>query len=175
MSRVRAIILLTLFYLGLTANLGLANILAGLLIAAGVSYLVPIQPQRLLIRQLPIALWGLLRYALILVIDLIKSGFQVALILVKPGLSIKPGIIAFEMGHESEINAALDAHAITLTPGELVVEMTPDCVDYTHFLDVTRSAEALLEASTMRKDLLDKIFPDVSADTPDEGTEHKHV
>lgn len=170
MSRIRTIILLGLFYLGLTANLELANILAGILIAAGVSYMIPIQSQRLQLRQLPAALWALLRYTLILIIDLIKSGVQVARMLVRPELSIKPGIIAFEMGHESEINAALDAHAITLTPGELVVDMTPDCVAYTHFLDVTRSTEALHEARTMRKDLLDKIFPETNTDRRDEGT-----
>ena len=175
MSRVRSIILLNLFYLGLTANLELANILAGVLIATGVSYLVPIQHQRLQLRQLPAAIWALLRYSMILIVDLIKSGVQVAQMLVKPELSIKPGIIAFDMGHESEINAALDAHAITLTPGELVVEMTPECVDYTHFLDVTHSADAMREARTMRKDLLDKIFPDTNMNPPDEGSKQYHV
>ena len=166
MLRVRTITLLSLFYLGLTANLELANIVAGVFIAAGVSYLVPIQNQRLQLGQLPAAIWALLRYSMILFVDLIKSGVQVAQMLVKPELSIKPGIIAFEMEHETEVNAALDAHAITLTPGELVVEMTPECVDYTHFLDVTQSADALREARTMRKDLLDKIFPETNVDIP---------
>lgn len=175
MSRVRTITLLSLFYLGLTANLELVNILVGVLIAAGVSFLIPIRQQHLQLRQLPAAIWALLRYALILSIDLIKSGVQVAQMLVRPELSIKPGIIAFEMEHESEINAALDAHAITLTPGELVVEMTPDCVDYTHFLDVTRSADALLEARTMRKDLLNKIFPDTNVDAPVKDAQRNHV
>jgi multicomponent Na+:H+ antiporter subunit E len=160
MSRIRTIVLLSLFYLGLTANLEVTNILTGVLIAIGVSFMIPIPPQRLQLRQLPAAIWALLRYTIILILDLIKSGVQVARILVNPELSIKPGIIAFKMEHKSEINAALDAHAITLAPGELVVEMTPDCVDFTHFLDVTNSTESLHAVRTMRKDMLDKIFPD---------------
>ena len=100
----------------------------------------------------------MLRYVLVLVYDLIVSGIQVARIVLNPSLPIKPGIVAIHSTCWSEDATALNAHAITLTPGELVVEMSEDGTMYTHCLDASKSEEVLEQAQTMRVELLEKIF-----------------
>jgi multicomponent Na+:H+ antiporter subunit E len=76
-----------------------------------------------------------------------------------PRLPLRQGIIAIPSGCQSELGTALSAHAITLTPGEMVVEIDADGVMYTHALDVSAAETAVLDAQTQRRDLLAKIFP----------------
>lgn len=154
----RAIVLLALAYLALTANLELSNIIVGLLLATGIVLLL--RPERRpvnLKRSLPAALaFG--RYMLILAYDLVASGIQVARIVLDPALPIKPGIVAIPSGCESELGTALSVHAATLTPGELVVEIDEHGVMYTHCLNITNTEQYIAEAQKLRRELLEKIF-----------------
>jgi multicomponent Na+:H+ antiporter subunit E len=75
-----------------------------------------------------------------------------------PKLPIRPGIIAIDSGCSSELGAALSAHALSITPGELVIGIDDEGVMYTHCLDATHSAEYTAQAQAMRRDLLSKIF-----------------
>jgi multicomponent Na+:H+ antiporter subunit E len=158
MYRLQTIILLTVFYLGLTSNLEILNILMGVLIAVGVAFLLGGESRPLNWQRVPSMLFALLKYVAILVYDLFKSGFQVARIVLSRDMAIKPGILALSSDCESEPGAALSAHALTLTPGELVIEMDEDGILYTHCLDATRSAKYAQDAQRMRHDLLDKII-----------------
>lgn len=158
MYYLRPIFLLTLAYLAFTVNLELLNIIAGFIIASLVVLLIRTQPRKVHWRQFPQAALALVRYILVLVYDLVVSGFQVARIVLNPSLPIKPGIIAIHSKCRSEMATALNAHAITLTPGELVVEMSKDGVMYTHCLDASKSEEVVEQAQTMRVELLEKIF-----------------
>jgi multicomponent Na+:H+ antiporter subunit E len=90
---------------------------------------------------------------------LVTSGIQVARLVIDPKLPIQPGIVAIPSRAKTELGEALSAHAISLTPGELVVEIGDDGILYTHCLDASHAAEYLEDAQKMRKDLLDKIFP----------------
>jgi multisubunit Na+/H+ antiporter MnhE subunit len=145
-------------YLALTANLEPANLVAALLIGIAVSMLV--RPQQLTIawRRLPLALWSILRYLGILILDLVKSGIQVGGIILNPRLPIDPGIVVIDAGCQSELGTALSAHAMTLTPGELVVEMDDQGLLFVHCLDASKSAQYVAEAQDLRQDLLSKIF-----------------
>ena len=58
----------------------------------------------------------------------------------------------------SMLATALSAHALSIAPGELVVEIDADGVMYTHVLDVTHSSEYQEQAQQMRNDLLSKII-----------------
>ena len=110
------------------------------------------------LRRLPAAAWAVVRYIAILAADVVKSGVDVARIVLDPALPIRPGIIAIETGCDSEWGTALSAHAISITPGELVIGVDRGGVLYTHCLDATRSAEYAAEAQEMRSNLLSKIF-----------------
>lgn len=158
MYYIRPIGLLTLTYLALTANLELLNVIAGLIIAALVVLLIRPDPHKVTWRQTPQKALALARYVLVLIYDLVVSGVQVARIVLDPSLPIKPGIIAIPSKTRSEMAAALSAHAITLTPGESVIEMSEDGVMYTHCLDAAQSEEVVEQAQTLRVDLLEKIF-----------------
>jgi multicomponent Na+:H+ antiporter subunit E len=158
MYRIRTIIALTFVYLALTANLALINILTGALLATAVAFLLPSGSIKMHWRDWPAVTWALLRYILILAWDLIISGVQVARIVLSPTIKIEPGIIAIPSETDSELATALSAHAITLTPGELVVEIGEDCVMYTHVLDATQAEQSISRAQAKRRDLLQKIF-----------------
>jgi multisubunit Na+/H+ antiporter MnhE subunit len=150
---------LWLAYLALTANLELGNLVLGLLIATALTWLLQPQPRRIEVRRLPAALLALGRYLLVVAWDVVKSGLGVARILLDPALPIQPGIITIPSGCRSELATALSAHAISLAPGEIVVEIDEDGLMYVHALDATRSKEYVAEAQQLRSDLLRKIFP----------------
>lgn len=157
MSYLPAVLALTLVYLGFTNNLELSNIVVGLLITAGISGLLRLRTQQLNWRRLPSAAWAMTRYVVLLIYDLIVSGLRTARIVLDPNLPIKPGIVAIPTEGESDLAMALNAHAISLTPGELVVEMDEEGIMYAHCLDAS-SAEKVIEAQKERQKLLNEII-----------------
>jgi multicomponent Na+:H+ antiporter subunit E len=150
---------LWLVYLALTANLELGNVVLGLLVAVGLTLLL--QPPRgsVELRQLPRAASALGRYLFVVFFDAIKSGLFAARLVLDPSLPVKPGIIAIPSDCDSELATALSAHAITLAPGEMVVEIGTDGTMYTHALDATRASQYVQEAQELRRELLRRIFP----------------
>ncbi len=158
MVQLRSIILLTLVYLALTANLRPLNILTGALLAWGITAVLPRSRQQLQWRRLPGITAAFIRYIFNLLRDLLVSGIQVARIVLSPRLDIRPGIIAIPSGRQDEMSIALSAHAITLTPGEMVVEIDDAGVMYTHVLDVANAEQHVLDAQKMRRELLQKIL-----------------
>lgn len=152
------IIGLWVVYLALTSNLELSNLVLGLLIATGLTWLIRPGGGKVEVRRLPQAVLAMGQYTLILIFDAVKSGLAVARIILDPALPVKAGIVAIPSGCKSELATALSAHAITLAPGEMVVEISDDGVMYTHTLDVTHATEYVADAQRMRRELLGKIF-----------------
>jgi multicomponent Na+:H+ antiporter subunit E len=153
------ILFMWLLYLGLTANLEPSNLVVGLLIA--VTLTAFLHPDRLSVdlRQVPGAAWAMLRYVLVVAMDVVKGGLQVARIVLDPKLPVKPGIVAVPSGSESEWATALSAHAITLSPGAMVMEIDNRGVMYTHILDTDSADESIAALQQQRRDLLEKILP----------------
>lgn len=158
MYYLRTIVLLTLVYLALRPNFEILNILTGVFIAAIVVLLLRPKPQPLRWRQLPTIILALIRYTLVLAYDLFVSGVQVAWIVLNPKRTLRPGIITIPSRTQSDAAQALNAHAITLTPGEIVVEMADDGTMYTHCLNATESEILVDEAQEMRTGLLEKFL-----------------
>lgn len=102
--------------------------------------------------QLPVRLFWLVAYLAFLTQDVIRTGWDVALRI----LGIRPiesGIIKVAVTDERQEIAALTAHGITITPGQMVVDF--DHVGderhvYVHCLDVPGSL-ATLEADQARR------------------------
>jgi len=155
----RWIIMLTLVYLALTSNLELSNIVVALLLATGVVVLVRPTPRPTTQRNFARSMVALIRYIINMIRDLIVSGIHMARLVLSPSLPIQPGIIAIPAETETDLGLALVTHAITLTPGELVVEIDDDHVMYTHALDATRAEAHVKEALELQRELLDDIFP----------------
>jgi multicomponent Na+:H+ antiporter subunit E len=159
MHYLQYIVPLFLIYLALTAEISIPNLVMGVLVAVAASLLVRPRRRAMTGRQVPVAFLALLQYILILMVDVIKNGLQVARIVLTPKLPIKPGIIAIPSYCSTEMGTALSAHAITVSPGELVVEISEDGVMYTHALDASDSEKKAAEAQEMRVNLLQRIFP----------------
>lgn len=150
---------LWLLYLALTANPEPANLLLGLLVATGLTRLMRPPRGRLDLRRLPGAALALTRYLFVVAADVFKSAVGAARIVLDPALPIRPGIVAIPSGCHSELGLALSAHALTVAPGEMVVEIGQDGTLYTHTLDATHAAEYVVEAQRLRSELLHEIFP----------------
>lgn len=149
---------LLLIYLALTANLEPVNILLGTILAGLAVYFV--RPGKIInnLRNLPQAIWALFRFMLQLVKDLIESGIIVAKIVLSPDLPIYPGIVRIKTGSLSEIGEALTAYAITLTPGEIVMEMTEDDEFFVHCLDARHSEKYIHDAQDLYEEIVTKIL-----------------
>lgn len=150
---------LFLVYLALTGNLAPTNLVMGLLVALGVSALLPKAGlPAFSFARLPGFLWAAVRYLFVVASDVIKGGIATARIVLDPKLPLNSGIIAIPSGSKSELGTALSAHAITLSPGEMVVAIDDQGVMYTHCLNVSDSEKMVAEAQKLRKNLLSKMF-----------------
>lgn len=152
------VLVLFLIYLAMTGTLVASNLVVGFLLALGSAWLLQPRPRPFSWRRLPGASVALFRYLLYLLWDLILSGFQVARIVLRPRIEIDPGIVAIPAGTDSELATALSAHAISVTPGELVVEIDDAGMMYTHMLDVTVAPARVEAAQQLRRALLRRIF-----------------
>ena len=152
------VLFLTLIYLLLTSNLDLLNVIAGVVIASGITLLLRPHISPISWHRVPRALLAIAQYIGILIYDIFKGGIMVARSVWSRNLNIQPSIISIPSGCESELATALSAHAISISPGELAVEIGTDGVIYTHVLDVTHSAEYQQQAQQLRTDLLSKII-----------------
>ncbi|MCO6453171.1 MAG: Na+/H+ antiporter subunit E [Caldilineales bacterium] len=158
MIRIIGVLTLALTYVLLTGNWQISNIIIGLLIGLIIIALLRPPKGSLEWRNIPRTILALAAYVFIMIRDVILSGLQVARLVLDPKLPIRPGIIAIPSQCESELATALSAHAITLAPGEMVIEIDENGVMYTHTLDITKAEAYVNEAQRLRSDLLGKIF-----------------
>lgn len=115
-------LIIWLVYLALTSEFSPVNLLLGLLVALIVTWLLRQRGHSLGIHHLARKPIDLLIYVYYQLVDLLKSGLQMVRIVFDPALPINPDFIDTKTRFDSELGMALSAHAITLTPGELVVE-----------------------------------------------------
>jgi multicomponent Na+:H+ antiporter subunit E len=157
--RIQIAIPLFLVYLVLSGNVTIPNLIVGVLVALGVSTLLPGRKDAELDwKRSPAFVWAMFRYVFVVFWDVIKGGITTARIVLSPKMPLKTGIIAIPSGGKSELGTALSAHAITLSPGELVVEMDDEGLMYTHCLDIDKSEVYVAEAQSLRRNLLSKMF-----------------
>jgi multicomponent Na+:H+ antiporter subunit E len=89
---------------------------------------------------------------IVLLVNIIKSNVEVALIVLNPKLPIKPGFDQIRNPLKKELNQALYANAITLTPGTLSVEVTDEYI-IVHGLNVDHVKH--IEGSKLEKVFVD--------------------
>jgi multicomponent Na+:H+ antiporter subunit E len=158
MAYVRTTVIAMLIYLALTMNLEISNIVVALLIGIGVSLFIKPGHINVSISQLPRSIVTFFVYVVLLILDVIRSGINVARIVLDPKLPIRPGVVAIKSGTKNELGTALSAHAITITPGEMVIEIGDDGTMYTHCLDAVVSGAGADAAQAKRREMLEKIF-----------------
>lgn len=152
------VVILFFIYLAMAETLVVPNLVVGLLLALGSAWLLQPRRRALAWRRLPGATFALLYYVLYLLWDLILSGIQVAQIVLRPQIKINPGVVAIPAGTDSELATALSAHAVSVTPGELVLEIDEEGTMYTHMLDVGEAVAQVEAAQQLRQALLRRIL-----------------
>ena len=135
----------------LTAQINIEGFLLGFTVSFVVVMLlmrnVQINP-----RRLPLQVFALVVYSIILARDIFLSGIDVAQHVIGDLTGTKkpnPGIARLNVMDDGEIINALTAHGITITPGELVVDYDNEGNVYVHCLDIASAEE--LEADQNKR------------------------
>ena len=110
-------------WVAVTGEVSVANLLEGAVLA-GLLVLVLRVPlrRRFRLEKVPKAL-GLLLYFLK---ELLLSNAAVARILLSPASSLSPGIVAVPLDLKSDAGITVLANLVTLTPGTLSLDVSPD-------------------------------------------------
>lgn len=147
---------MAMVYLALTANLEPSNLVVALGLGAAVTALLRLDRYPARWARVPGALWALVEYAAGLAVDVIRSGIVVARVVLDPKLPIKPGVVAIP-SEMADWGTAISAHAITITPGEMVMEIGANGVMYTHCLDAESSGASAAAGQAKRRALLERM------------------
>ena len=158
MHTIIPMVALVFTYLALSANLEFSNLLVGVAIAIGILSLLRIPPRTVRWKRLPLAFLALTVFFVTLLRNVIRSGLHMCLLILNPRLPIKSGIVRVPPACQSDLGQAINAHTITLTPGELFVEMDKDGSMYIHSLDVFLTEKQAKASQKSQGALLERIF-----------------
>ncbi len=133
MKRAGLVLFLTVVWIAITGSLTVANLLLGLVVAVLSLGIVRAHVSRHRLKVKPVAAVLL---AGLFIKELALSAYRVAVQVVTPKLVLKPGIFAFPLTVNRDFEITLLANLITLTPGTLSVDVSPDRrLLYVHALD----------------------------------------
>jgi multicomponent Na+:H+ antiporter subunit E len=151
---------MALAWMALIAHLSAEAFAVGFVLGFAVLTLLGSELERVTWRRLPDQIGALLAYTLILCRDVWLSGLDVAQKVIQPQMPLRPGIVAVptQDPKASDTIAALSAHAITITPGELVVDFDGGKTLYVHCLDAYTSSQGAAGAQARRLRLLQRIL-----------------
>lgn len=77
---------------------------------------------------------------------------------IKPKIDIKPGIFSFETSLKGDIEVTLLALLLTLTPGSVVVEVSPDNkMLYLHTMDIPDMSDSVLRSKDKFEEAIKKV------------------
>lgn len=118
---------------------------------------------RIPVTRVPSMLFAFVTYGLRLAIDILLSGFDVARRILPRDMKLNPGIyrISTSDPEAHSVVAALSAHAITITPGSMVIDydQQDETIMVVHTLDVdTWSKETMQEEQNQRLSLIRRIL-----------------
>jgi multicomponent Na+:H+ antiporter subunit E len=150
---------MALIWLGITSHLSLEGFLIGYLVSLTIILLVRPRAFRVSLPRLPGQMLALFIYIGVLFRDIFLSGIDVARRVLSPRMPLKLGVVAVptQDPDRSAVIAALSANVISLTPGELVVELEDQTVMYVHCLDVEATAARARQVQARRLSLLQQI------------------
>lgn len=126
MSRVLAVATLTVVYLLMLDSVDPLDVAAGLVISGTVIGLLGrflFQGPALAAAELAARIVRFPRFAVAIVMEIVAGTWQVALVVMGIRPLAKPGIIAVPIGDRSPTGVAATTLAITLSPGELLVDI----------------------------------------------------
>ena len=147
-----------LIYLALSTNISVYNIFFGILVTLGVLALMPVRQNAVQARDIPRGFKALALYLMHMLKNTLVGGYQVARIVLDPAMPLRAGVVAVDPDSGHELGRALSAHAISLSPGELLVETDASGTMYIHSLNVEQTEKVTREEQKYRRKLLRLIF-----------------
>ena len=88
-----------------------------------------------------------IKLLLIFISELSQSSILIMKQILSPKLNIKPGIFTYEHSMEGDYELTTLALLLTLTPGSVVMEVSPDGkIFYIHAMDVETSRDSVLKS-----------------------------
>ncbi|WP_026381208.1 Na+/H+ antiporter subunit E [Afifella pfennigii] len=127
-------ILLAIAWAAVTGSFSLVNLLFGFVLGACVLWIIreQIGTRSYLGRSLRVVSLGFLFFY-----ELVMSAIRVAWLVVQPKMPLRPAIIAYPLRVNRDFEITLLANLITLTPGTLSIDVSPDRrILYIHAVDV---------------------------------------
>lgn len=95
----------------------------------------------------PITLLAIINLLFVFIYELVSSSILVIRQVMRPKINIAPGIFTLETELESDVEITLLAMLITLTPGSVVMEISPNGkIFYIHAMDIPESSDAVLRS-----------------------------
>ncbi len=158
MNRIILGLMILFTYLALSTNIRLYNVLSGAAITAAILWLMPFRRRPVQVRDIPGGAWALVVYLLLVAKNVLMGGIQVARLVLTPRMPLKSGVIAIKPECDHELGRALIVHAISLSPGELLIESGEDGTMYIHSLDVYQTEQVTTKQQAHWHYLLNLIF-----------------
>jgi len=117
------ILLLAIGWAATTGNFTVPNLLFGALVGGLCLFLIRgrIGGTRFWHRTIRV-----LALALLFLKELVQSAIRVAFLVLRPRLDLRPALIAFPLTVTRDVEITLLANLVTLTPGTLSVDVSPD-------------------------------------------------
>jgi len=104
-------------------------------------------------------LGSIIKLFLVFIRELITSSIFVVGHIIRPKVSLTPGIIAVETDLEGDLEVTIFSLLLNLTPGSVVIEVSSDAkVFYIHALDLPKAGESVRKASK----IFEKAIKDVT-------------
>ncbi|MEM8783513.1 MAG: Na+/H+ antiporter subunit E [Planctomycetota bacterium] len=158
-------------YLLVTSNLQASNLVVSVFVGSTLAALLP-GGRALRPAELPRAMVAGLQHAATLVWDVLLNGVIVARMVAGGRRAICPGFVRLADRHDRELASALEAHAITISPGTMVIDFEGEREDpgakfEVHCLD-TRRVESE-DDSTQRARVVAAVAGAKAAAGPDAG------
>ena len=118
-------IVLPLIWMSLTGTFTLRNFAVGFVISSIAIWLLGSRSDVAFIVYLG-RLWRFLRFNVFFIRELVKANLRVAWEVLTPKHHMRPAIIAIPLDVESDLQITILANFITLTPGTLSLDVSPD-------------------------------------------------
>lgn len=92
-------------------------------------------------------LFAVIKLFIVFIHELVTSSFLVARQILRPTIKVTPGIFTIETDLEGELEITLLALLLSLTPGSVVVEISPDSKTFfIHAMDIPESSDSVIKS-----------------------------
>lgn len=106
----------------------------------------------------PITLFAVMQLVVLFFYELFMSSITVVRQVIRPRINVTPGIFTLETELEGDLEVILLALLLTLTPGSVVVEVSPDNKKfYIHAMDIPESSDAVIRSTTRFEAAIKKV------------------